>query len=71
MTEPRDADALANFQPFDISPKQVNPAHNFVPRNDWSFGVGKFAIHDMQICATDTAGRHLHPNLTRPGLRIG
>jgi hypothetical protein len=71
MTEPRDADALANFQPFDISPKQVNPANNFVPWNDWHFWVRQLAIHDMQIRAAHTAGSHLHANFARSRLRIG
>jgi hypothetical protein len=70
MTEPGNADALTNFQPFDASPKQINPANNFVPGIIGILGW-EFAIHDMQIRAADTAGRYLHANLARPGLRIG
>jgi hypothetical protein len=71
VTKPRNADALTRFQPFDARPKQINPANNFVPGNDWNFRVRQFAIHDMQIGAAHTTGSHLYANLARSRLGIG
>jgi hypothetical protein len=71
LTEPWNSNSLTQTQPIDASPNQINPTDDFVAWNDWNFWVGKFAIHDMHIRATHAAGRHLHSNLARPGLRIG
>jgi hypothetical protein len=40
-------------------------------RNDGYCGIGKLAIHDVQIRAADAAGGHLDSKLARSGLPIG
>ena len=71
MAEPRNADALTHVQPFDASPDRIDPADDFVTRDDRHLRVGQFAIDDMQVRAADAAGGHLHSNLAGPGLPIG
>ena len=41
------------------------------PGTSGSFGLGKFAVHDMQIRAADGAGGDFHQNLRRVGFRRG
>jgi len=70
VAEPWDTDAFAHRQPFHAGSDRIDPADDFVARDDWRLRVCKFPIDHMQIRPADAARCHLDPNLPRPGVPI-
>jgi hypothetical protein len=50
--------------------ERIDPADNLVARDDRHNGIGQFAIDDVQIGTTDTAGQDLDSNLARSWITI-
>jgi hypothetical protein len=71
MAEPWNANALTYAQPFDTNPDRIDPADDLMAGDDRYLRVGQLSINDVEVCAADAAGAHLHSNLARPGLPIG
>src|SRR5688572_19320973 len=55
-TQPGDAGAIADLEPFHSFSHLLDDTDDFVPWNDGKFRIGKFALYQMQIGATDSAG---------------
>jgi hypothetical protein len=71
VAQPGDADALASVQIEDAGADRIDPADDFVTRDDRDLRVWQFAIDDMQVCSADTAGRDPHSDLTRARMTLG
>jgi hypothetical protein len=70
VTQPGDADTLAQLQMLDAITQGIHATHNFMPRNDRKRGVLKLAIDDMKIGAANTTGRDADSYLARSGNRF-
>jgi hypothetical protein len=70
VTKPWDAHTLAHVQPLDPSSEPIDPANDFMARDDRYGRMRQFAIDDMQIGAANAAGGDLHPDFTRPWLTV-
>ncbi len=70
VAEPGDADPRAELE-VDAFARRLDPADDLVPRHDRQFGIGQFAIDDMQVGAADAAGFDANENLPRSWLGIG
>jgi hypothetical protein len=70
MPEPRDAHAFSHVHSLDASPDRVDPADNFMARNDGHRRVRQLAVDDVQIRAADAARGYLDAHLARSGLSL-
>ena len=71
MSEPRNADALADFESRDAIAEPTDPADDFVPGNNRQPGLGQVAVDHVQIGTADAAGGYRHLYLSRAGFGIG
>ncbi len=71
VTEPGYADALTHPQAFDTRSNCIDPTDDLVARDDRQMRIWQFAVHDMQVGATDAASRDLDANLARPRMPVG
>ena len=67
MAEPGEADALARMQALDAGTDFVDPADDFVARDDGRQRVRQLAIDDVQIGAANAAGQDTHADFAGPG----
>jgi hypothetical protein len=70
MAKPREADALARFQTLDIGADCVDPADNFVARDDRRQQVGELAVEDVQIGAANAAGGNADTDFAGSGMPV-
>ena len=64
-TEPWNPNAIADFESIHIFADGFHAPDNFVAENERQLRLRKFAIDDMQIGATDSAGGNADKHLTR------
>lgn len=57
--EPRHANPVANRQSIDSLSSCHHGPNNFVPQHQRQLWIAEFAIDDMQVRSTDTAGTDL------------
>jgi hypothetical protein len=69
--EPWHADPHAGFRIADAVSQRVDPADDFVSRDDWIANIGEFAVHDVQVGSAHATGAYLHANLAGTGSRVG
>ena len=67
--EPRNADALADFETRNAPAQRRHPADDLVAGHDGQLGMRQFAIDHMQIGPAYAAGRHRDENFARSGSR--
>jgi hypothetical protein len=70
MAEPRYADAFADREPVYLIAQRIDPADDFVARDNRHVRVRQFTVHDMEICPANTTGAHPHPDLPRARLPV-
>jgi hypothetical protein len=70
VAEPGDPNALAHGQAFYAGSDGIDPSDDLVTWYDRHERVWQFAVNDVQICSTDTAGCDLDAYLPWPGLPI-
>jgi len=70
MAKPRNTDSLANTESLNTRSKRVDPANNFMARDDRNLRVWQFAIDDVQIGAANATNGHLHADLSVSWLPI-
>jgi hypothetical protein len=71
LAEPGNAHARADCNCLNPTTRRVNYPDNFMPGNQGKFGVGEFAIDDVQIGATNRTSFHVYSDLTLRGQGIG
>jgi hypothetical protein len=67
VTQPGDADALPDAQSGDADADRVDPADDFVSRNDGNTRIGQLTIDDVMVYPADTAGADLNADFVGAG----
>ena len=70
VAEPRHADPGARRE-RDAGARRLDPADDFVTRDDRQLGIGQVAVDDVQVRAADAAGLDAQPNLAGAGNGLG
>src|ERR1035437_827682 len=65
--QPRQAHPLSYLQDG-LRAGRHHPAHHLMPEHDGEETAVQLAVHDVEICAADGAGRHPQPHLVSRGL---
>jgi hypothetical protein len=68
--QPRQAHPLSHVQDG-LRAGRHHPAHHLVPEHDGEETAVQLAVHDVEICAADGAGRHPQHHLVAVGLGHG
>ncbi len=70
MAQPGEADALAGLQAQYAGPDFVDPANNFVARDDGRQRVRQLAIEDVQIGTANSAGGDTDADFAWSGMAV-
>jgi hypothetical protein len=70
-SEPRNSDAPADLKRVDAAANHVDPADDFMARNNRKLWIRQFAVDNVKVGAAHAAGADANPDLTvsRLGIR--
>jgi hypothetical protein len=68
--EPRDADAITDFESFHRASDLHHLPNDLVPQHERESWVGEIAVGDMQISSAHAAGRDCEEYLARSGFGL-
>jgi hypothetical protein len=70
MSQPRNADSLAQAQAFDTGSHGVDAPDDLVPGNDGHLGMRQLAVDDVQVGSADTTCGDGDSDLSGAGLPV-
>ena len=64
VAKPGDADAVTSRKPLRALARRLDPTNDHMADHEREFGLGQFAVHDVEVGAANRAGRDTNQDLT-------